>query len=346
MIEIILFDVDGVLTDGKVTIDKSGEESKVIAFDDIDAYFELKRMGIKTGFITAEETPFTEFIRQRFSPDFFISGSKDKLKGFKSLVKKNSLDESKIAFVGDSKKDAALLEHLRWSFAPSDSGPEAKACANIVLSARRGEGVIKEVLMHIKAQDKDPKDAFWTGCIDGHIEAIKALKTETMEDIKKAGELLLDCYRKGGKLLFCGNGGSASDAQHLATELVSRFLMERKALAAESLSCNTSSLTAIGNDYGFDLVFARQVEAEGKKGDVLIGISTSGTSKNVVKAVEAAKKIGMKTVVLTGQRKDTELVKLADVGICIPSKSTPRIQEGHILVGHMLCEYIEREMFG
>lgn len=344
MIHTVLLDIDGVLTDGKVTVDRSGEESKVISFDDIDGVFELKRMGIKVGFITAEDTPFTRFVNKRFEPDFFITGAKDKLAAFKKLAKDKKLDASGVCFVGDSAKDASLLGHLKCSFAPSDASPEAKASAGEVLSAKRGQGAIKELAGRLKKSS--PEDEFWTMRIDSHIEAMKAIRSELLPAIKKAGDTLVNCYRKGGKLLFCGNGGSASDSQHLATELVSRFLMERAALSAEALSCNTSSLTAIGNDYSFDVVFSRQVEAQGRKGDVLIGISTSGTSKNVVKAVQVARKMGIKTIVLSGGRKDTELARLADVCLGVPSASTPRIQEGHILIGHMLCEYIEVELFG
>ena len=142
---------------------------------------------------------------------------------------------------------------------------------------------------------------------------------------------------------MCGNGGSAADAQHIATEFVSRFYHERKALNAEALTVNTSTLTAVGNDYSFDRVFARQVEAKGRQGDILIGISTSGESKNIIEAFEAAKKLNMSTIAFTGNRECTMEHK-ADMTINIPSEDTPRIQEMHIMTGHIICELVEKEL--
>lgn len=148
----------------------------------------------------------------------------------------------------------------------------------------------------------------------------------------------------GGKVFFFGNGGSAADAQHLAAEFTGRFLKERRALPALALSVNSSSLTAIGNDYGFDLVFARQLEALGKEGDVAVGISTSGNSSNVIRALEAAKSKSIFSVALTG-KSGGKLKNVADCTICIPSEETPRIQECHILTGHLICEMVEEVLF-
>jgi D-sedoheptulose 7-phosphate isomerase len=148
----------------------------------------------------------------------------------------------------------------------------------------------------------------------------------------------------GGKVMFFGNGGSAADSQHLAAEFTGRYLKERRALPALALSVNTSSLTAIGNDYGFDLVFARQLEALGSPGDVAVGMSTSGNSPNVIRALEAAKSKSIYTVSLTG-RSGGKLKNIADCTICIPSEETPRIQECHILTGHLICEIVEETLF-
>ncbi len=166
-----------------------------------------------------------------------------------------------------------------------------------------------------------------------------------IESVGKAGKMAVSALKGGGRILLCGNGGSAADAQHIAAELVGRFKAERKALPAMTLTVNTSSLTAIGNDYGYDEVFSRQVEAFGAKGDLLIGISTSGNSPNVIKAILKAKGIGMSTIGLTGNRPDTEIEKSADVCIQAPSDDTPRIQEAHIFIGHLICEYVENELF-
>ena len=163
--------------------------------------------------------------------------------------------------------------------------------------------------------------------------------------IAELSKIISDSLGSGGKLLICGNGGSAADSQHIATELVSKFFMERKALDAEALTVNTSTLTAVGNDYSFDKVFSRQVEAKGNKGDVLLAISTSGNSKNIIEAVKSAKKIGITCIGLTGDNVDSLICKLADYYVSIPSNSTPRIQEAHILIGHIICEIVEKNIF-
>lgn len=152
---------------------------------------------------------------------------------------------------------------------------------------------------------------------------------------------IVKSLRAGGKLFFFGNGGSAADAQHLAAEFTGRYLKERRALPAIALNVNSSSLTAIGNDYGFDLVFARQLEALGREGDVAVGISTSGSSRNVLRALEVAKSKSMCTVALTGGSGGS-MRSVADYTICVPSEETPRIQECHILTGHIICEITEQ----
>lgn len=158
-----------------------------------------------------------------------------------------------------------------------------------------------------------------------------------------AGDLIA-AYRAGKKTLIAGNGGSAADAQHIAAEFVSRFYFDRPALASIALTTDTSALTAIGNDYGYELLFSRQIEANGNAGDIYIAISTSGNSKNVLKSLESAKKMGIRTVGLTG-RSGGKMKDMVDYCICVPSDETPRIQETHILIGHILCSAVEKELF-
>lgn len=156
--------------------------------------------------------------------------------------------------------------------------------------------------------------------------------------------VVVDAIRKGNKILFCGNGGSAADAQHIAAEFVGRFAFDRPALPALALSVNTSCVTAIGNDYGFDRVFSRQVEALGQKGDVAFGISTSGNSANVLCAMSTSSRMGLKTIALTGST-GGKLRSEADFCICVPSNEIPRIQECHILIGHIISELVEDAIF-
>jgi len=163
---------------------------------------------------------------------------------------------------------------------------------------------------------------------------------ELLEKILAVSNEIAQALGNGKKILICGNGGSAADAQHIAAELVGKFMKERRALPAIALNTNTSVITAIGNDYSYDDIFARQVEAFGTSGDILIGISTSGNSKNVLKAFEIAKKISIMTVALTGQS-GGKMKEMVDVCINVPSSLTPRIQEAHITIGHIMCEIAE-----
>lgn len=176
--------------------------------------------------------------------------------------------------------------------------------------------------------------------------SVKQALLETQSDvIATVAKQLVEAMRNGKTLYLCGNGGSAGDAQHIAAELVGRFTKERRALPAVALTTNTSALTALGNDYEYNIVFSRQLEAFGKTGDVLIGISTSGNSPNVLHALQTAKELGMGTIGLTGET-GGKTRTVADHCICVPSRDTARIQESHILIGHILCEIVECELFG
>ena len=173
------------------------------------------------------------------------------------------------------------------------------------------------------------------------IQVKEEILRNQIESIAQIAELMIDCLKKDGKVIVFGNGGSASDSQHIAAELVGRFKKDRSALAGVALTTNTSILTSIANDYGYDVVFSRQVEALGKKNDVVLGISTSGKAKNVALGIKQAKKMGIKTVALSGGD-GGEIVKLADVSLVVPSKITVRIQEAHITIAHIICEMIEQ----
>jgi D-sedoheptulose 7-phosphate isomerase len=195
-----------------------------------------------------------------------------------------------------------------------------------------------------------PKRSDFEKRVKGSIEASIAVKglllsdAEAVSTVAEVSMLLIDSLMKGNKVLLFGNGGSAADAQHIAAEFVGRFAFERRALPALALSVNTSCVTAIGNDYGFDLVFSRQIEALGREGDVAIGISTSGNSQNVLQGLSAARKLGLSTVALTGCN-GGKLKSAVDHCICAPSNETPRIQECHLLIGHIICELVERTIF-
>ena len=174
--------------------------------------------------------------------------------------------------------------------------------------------------------------------------SMKRLESRAARVVAAAAESAIASLEAGGTMYFCGNGGSASDAQHLAAELSGRYLVDRPALAAVSLTSNVSALTAIGNDYGFDDIFARQLEGLGTPGDVLVAITTSGNSRNVLRAAEAAHALGMVVIGMTGPR-GTRFAAMCDHALITPHEATPRIQEGHLAMGHTLCELIERALF-
>ena len=175
-----------------------------------------------------------------------------------------------------------------------------------------------------------------------HLEVIN-LTIETMQDkLENASKLVVETLKNGNKILICGNGGSAADAQHIAAELTGRYKTERRGLPGIALTTDTSALTAIGNDYGYDRIFDRQIEALANNGDLIIGISTSGNSKNIINALKRAKELGCKTLGLTG-RDGGVMNELCDINLIVPSNNTPRIQEMHILFGHTICQIVDNE---
>jgi len=185
--------------------------------------------------------------------------------------------------------------------------------------------------------------------ISKRIKSSIAVKKSLLADkkllriIEEVAGVIIEAFKNDKKLLLCGNGGSAADAQHLAAELAGKFYLDRKPLFAEALHVNTSFLTAVANDYSFEEVYSRLVEAKGHRGDVLIGISTSGNSKNVIKALNMAKRKGLLTVGLTG-KSGGKIKELCDYIIKVPSSDTPRIQECHIMIGHIICEIVEKAL--
>jgi D-sedoheptulose 7-phosphate isomerase len=180
--------------------------------------------------------------------------------------------------------------------------------------------------------------------LKSHCEVMEALERELSPAIESAVSTLVAAFRGGSKLLIMGNGGSAADAQHFAAEIVGRFKLERRALPAIALTTDSSILTAVGNDYGFEAIFSRQVEAHAQAGDVVVGISTSGNSPNVQLALEIAAKLGCRTVALLG--KDGGTIKdVAELSLIVPSFDTPRIQEGHSAIIHIVCDLVEKALF-
>lgn len=348
MIQLVVVDIDGVVTDGSVTIDAQGNELKKMNMKDVDALFELHRRGFRLAAITGEDTRIVSYFEKRFPWAYFFRGSKTKKEAMQLIEQETGISREEICYVGDGKYDVEPLRYAGLGLCPANAVGTAKDAADMILQNNGGEGCLWE-LLDILQQYNDVDSAYFYMYqrAHEHTETFKKLLSspEISETLIQAAETLISIFEKGGGLYLCGNGGSAADAQHIATEFVSRFYQERPGLNAEALSVNTSTLTAVGNDYSFERVFARQLDAKAHPGDMLIGISTSGRSKNVLEAIRFAKEHGMTTMLLMGDFDTQQDFDDIDYLIKVPSKITARIQEAHIFLGHCLAEYVEHKMF-
>lgn len=349
MIKLVVLDIDGVITDGSVIIDTQGNEQKKINLKDVDAIFELHKEGYKLAAITGENTPIVAYFKKRFPWDYFYQNHKHKTEAMDELAASEHITVQDICYVGDGKYDIEPLRYAGLGVCPGDAIDRAKEAADIILQNAGGQGCLWELIQILREQNdaEMPENYFYQRLAEhANIFKLMASDQKLMGDVMKVSGHICEAMKKNGQLFLCGNGGSAADAQHIAAEFVSRFFKERKGLPAEALSTNTSILTAIGNDYSYEQVFARQMEAKAKAGDILIGISTSGKSKNVLEALRYAHKNGVMTVMLMGDHTNPELGDFCDYVIKVPSKITPRIQEAHIFIGHTMAEYVEYQLFG
>jgi len=349
VIELVIFDIDGVLTDGSLFVNPQGQEQKRINIKDIDAIFELKRRGYHLAAVTGEKTEIVEYFERRFPWDRFYCGCKQKLQTLRKLCAELGFSMEQTAYIGDGKYDLEVLPHVGLSVCPADAVREAQLAADVVLQKAGGEGCIWELLsiLEIDRQPEHPIHYFWARMAEHQLIFKKMASDQALaEKIMAVGQAVTERMRQQGQLFLCGNGGSAADAQHIAAEFVGRFYRERPALCAEALTVNTSILTAIGNDYGYERIFVRQLEAKAKAGDILIGISTSGTSKNILEALRYSKQEGLLTVILTGGHSSPELNEVCHYVLNIPSEITPRVQEAHIFLGHLWAEFVEHALYG
>ena len=251
--------------------------------------------------------------------------------------------------MGDGLDDAEALRYVGFGVCPADATAPAKVSADLILRQNGGSGCVWELFEILKRRNgENPAYRYFYDRAYEHTSVFKRMLSDydLMDDMARIGDQVVELMSQGRQLFFCGNGGSAADAQHLATEFVSRFYRERPGMNAEALTVNTSTLTAVGNDYSFERVFARQMEAKSHPGDMLIGITTSGRSKNVLEAFRYAEAHGVTCVAFVGDHENAELELLCEYVLRVPSKVTPRIQEGHIFLGHMLAEYVEEKSFG
>ncbi len=349
MIELIVLDIDGVITDGSVIIDSRGHEQKQINLKDIDAIFELHRRGYKLAAITGEDTEIVGYFEKRFPWEYFYRGNKTKKETMQQIEEGTGISRKNICYVGDGKYDVEPLTYAGLGLCPANAIDRAKHAADIILQNDGGKGCLWELISILEKYNNETSSYnYFYQRLEEHEDIFKKMASDQrlMSAVMDIAGDILELLQKGGQIFLCGNGGSAADAQHIATEFISRFYKERPAMNAEALTVNTSTVTAIGNDYSYERVFSRQLEGKGRAGDMLIGISTSGRSKNVLEALRCAKRNGIIPVMLTGDQGVQELDELCKYVVMVPSRITPRVQEAHIFIGHVIAEYVEYKMFG
>lgn len=298
MIELIVFDIDGVITDGTVIVDSHGNEQKRISLKDIDAIFELRRRGYKIAAITGEDTEIVSYFEKRFPWEHFCRGNKRKREAMEQIERRTGVRRENICYVGDGKYDVEPLTYAGLGVCPANAIDRAKGAADIILQNDGGKGCIWELVSILEQyDDKESPHNFFYQRLEEHTNMCKQLASdqELIGTVMEIGDRLIEIFKNGGALYLCGNGESAAGAH---------------------------------------------------EGDMLMGISTSEESKNVLEALRHAGRNGITSVLLTGGSGKPDLDGVADYIVRVPSLITPRIQEAHIFIGHVIAEYVEYKMFG
>ncbi len=344
-IQVLALDVDGVFTDGRAYMTRDGEQQKSLAFRDLDALGRARAAGLSIALVTGESGEIVDVLAARIGADRVMVGAKDKSAALEALSQELGVELARFCFVGDSDRDSLAFPKVGLALTPADGSRKAKARAHRVLESAGGAGAVEEAVEIVLSTLDVAKRSFvretrLRQIVEESIAAHELLLEQGVASLSQIASTFIAALRAGNKLMFCGNGGSAADAQHVAAEFVGRFALEREPLPAIALTTDTSILTAVGNDWEFNEVFARQVRALARVGDVVIGISTSGKSANVLRALEAARERGAITVAFTGE-KPGPIARSADLCFFAPSESTPRIQELHVLGWHGVCELVE-----
>jgi D-sedoheptulose 7-phosphate isomerase len=356
-IRLIALDIDGVLTDGTALFAADGTEVKRICFRDLDAVTQARKMGLKVVFVTGESGMLVETLARRFGVDEVVTNAKDKVAALQALASSHKVSLSEICYVGDSDRDVPAVGMVGLGMVPADATPNAKRSAHHILNASGGQGVVREVVAfledRVRSHSKIVPDLMLgdsmgivalseqiRNIVDDSIKAKQRLLETSIEVLVKIALILSKTIQSGNKILLFGNGGSAADAQHVAAELVGRFGRDRPPWKAIALTTDTSILTAVSNDWSFEQVFARQIRALAQPNDLVVGISTSGSSKNVLVGLEEARKIGAITVGFTGED-SSPIRQLVDICFFAPASQTPRIQELHLTAWHAICEASE-----
>jgi D-sedoheptulose 7-phosphate isomerase len=347
-IRVLALDIDGVLTDGTAAAEAPVSDGKRFSFQDLDAVTQAKRAGLTIALVTGEDSPSVDWIARRFGGERVMRGVKDKLAALTALASELGVSLDAFCYVGDGDRDAPALSRVGLGLAPANGTPSAKAAVHRVLSHAGGAGAVAEAVTLLLQLQTDEarlpalKEAMQCLVVDS-VDAHQRLLRQSLPTLARVALTIIDAIRRGHRILLFGNGGSAADAQHVAAELVGRFARDRDPWGAIALTTDTSILTAVSNDWEFGDVFARQVRALGRPGDVVVGISTSGRSPNVLRGLQAGRALGAVTVGFTGAEGGA-MHDYSDVCFCAPAESTPRIQELHLVAWHAVCEMVEVQL--
>ena len=348
-IRLVALDIDGVLTDGTASAGR-GSGDKRISFHDLDAVTALRREGVEVALVTGEDDESVGGIAERFGVSAVVRGAKDKVKALVDLASRLGVGLDEVCFVGDSDRDAAAMQQVALGLAPANATPAAKAAAHRVLAARGGDGAVAEAVrlvaqMRVLAGGSEGRRQALSRIVLDSQQAHGRLTDDHLAVLDRIAHQLAQAIVAGRKILIFGNGGSAADSQHVAGELIGRFARESDPWPAIALTTDTSILTCVANDWSFAEVFRRQVRALARPGDVVVGISTSGRSENVLLGISAAREIGAVTIGFAGAAPGP-LGEAVDVCFCAPASTTPRIQELHLLAWHAICEVVETTLMG
>jgi D-sedoheptulose 7-phosphate isomerase len=347
-IQVLALDVDGVLTDGTASQVGNGSEQKRYSFHDLDAVSQALRSGLTVVLVTGEDTPAVDGIADRFGVKQVMRGAKDKLAALSRLSSELTVSLDRFCYIGDSDRDAPALSEVGLGLAPANATPAAKAAAHRILDRAGGGGAVAEAVSLIAkiGLNGELTSTLETGMreiLKDSLAAHQRMLDQSLSVLVEVAQTLIVAIRSGRKILFFGNGGSAAEAQHVAGELIGRFAKESEPWPALALSTDTSVVTAIANDWDYSEVFARQVRGHARPGDVVVGLTTSGRSPNVIRGLEAGRQCGATTIGFTGANPG-KLAEVADICFTVPATTTPRIQELSLLGWHTVCELVEREL--
>jgi D-sedoheptulose 7-phosphate isomerase len=347
-LQVLALDIDGVLTDGTASQTDSHEEEKRYCFHDLDAVAQARQSGLTLALITGEDTSAVNKIANRFGVEQVVRGAKDKLTALSRLSDELHVALDRFCYIGDSDRDAPALSKVGLGLAPANATPNAKAAAHVVLTHSGGAGAVAEgvsLLSRLRrnGETSSKMQLEMKRIITDSIAAHQLMLEQSLPVLVEVAQTFVQALRAGRKILFFGNGGSAAEAQHVAGELIGRFAQESNPWPAIALTTDTSVLTAIGNDWGYAEIFARQVRGLARPGDVVVGISTSGNSPNVLRGLEAGRECGATTVGFTGAAPN-KVMQLSDICFAAPSTTTSRIQELSLLAWHGVCELVEQEL--